>query len=177
MDKSGMDLDGVKGLNRRRRAGAPHWRMLAASGVLLLAIGAVILLISKGSPSEITAKDHARSTAQTSEGDSSGESMTAYEAELSAWITAIISDAHSGHYFANDFEDTYSTAMEWSLVQGMGNMGVTYAASADNKLTDEMLTCMLSYVETTIRGRDAFPFDGTKVQPKATAHCTRLDIK
>jgi hypothetical protein len=62
-------------------------------------------------------------------------------------VSTIISDAHSGRYFSNEYEDTYPRMMEAGMVAGM------ILAAADDKqlssvITDEFLACSLSYVET-----------------------------
>lgn len=175
MDQSHADLPIAQGPPPTEGRRYTRMWMLAASALLLIVLGASIL--TNGSPSdEVAAEAVARLTARTTDGDSSEGSMSAWEAEYVARILAIISDAHSGRYFVNDFEDGYSFGMESALVQGMGRMTDRYTRPAD-KPTDEMVACMLSYVETTIRGHSVFPFDGGKVEPKATAHCTRLGIK
>jgi hypothetical protein len=62
-------------------------------------------------------------------------------------ISAIITDAHSGRYFANKFQHTYPKLMEVGMVEGM-----IESANADPTMTDVMtdafFACSLSYVET-----------------------------
>jgi hypothetical protein len=144
--------------------------IVSASAVLLLVGGAFILPFGKGNSSETTAKDRANLGGHSLRVHRV-RAMSAYEAAWIARITAVIADAHSGRYFTNDFEHTYSAGMESSIVMGMD----TYPVG--KKPTDEMLACMLSYVESTTRGNDAFPMDGDKVGVKATANCSRLGVK
>jgi hypothetical protein len=58
-------------------------------------------------------------------------------------ISAIVADAHSGRYFANTFEDSYPKAAEIGMVTGMA--GTT---DGDPAVSDELLACSLSYIET-----------------------------
>jgi hypothetical protein len=60
-------------------------------------------------------------------------------------ISAIVADAHSGKYFANTFEDSYPKGAEIALVTGMA--GTT---EGDPTVSDELLACSLSYIETHI---------------------------
>jgi len=66
---------------------------------------------------------------------------------------AIIADAHSGKYFSNDFQDTYPKSAEMGMVQGM-----IWKAGGDPTVTvtDPLLACTLSFVETHLTFREAF---------------------
>jgi hypothetical protein len=58
-------------------------------------------------------------------------------------IPAIVADAHSGKYFANTFEDSYPKAAEIGMVTGMAR-----TTDGDPTVTDALLACSLSYIET-----------------------------
>jgi hypothetical protein len=58
-------------------------------------------------------------------------------------ISAIVADAHSGKYFANTFEDSYPKAAEIGMVTGMAR-----TTDGDPTVSDEVLACSLSYIET-----------------------------
>ena len=58
-------------------------------------------------------------------------------------ISAIVADAHSGAYFSNNFEDSYPKAAEIGLVTGMAR-----TTDGDPAVTDALLACSLSYIET-----------------------------
>jgi len=58
-------------------------------------------------------------------------------------ISAIVADAHSGKYFANTFEDSYPKAAEIGMVTGMAR-----TTDGDPTVSDELLACSLSYIET-----------------------------
>lgn len=68
-------------------------------------------------------------------------------------ILAIIADAHSGKYFSNEFQDTYPKSAEMGMVQGM-----IWKADGDPTVTvtDPLLACTLSFVETHLTFREAF---------------------
>jgi hypothetical protein len=73
-------------------------------------------------------------------------------------ISAIVADAHSGRYFSNKFEDTYPKAVEIALVTGMAR------TTADNlTVTDAVLACSLSYLETHLSSMELIKRD-----PKST---------
>jgi hypothetical protein len=58
-------------------------------------------------------------------------------------ISAIVADAHSGTYFSNKFEDSYPKAAEIGMMKGM-----IRAAAGDPTVSDALLACSLSYLET-----------------------------
>ena len=58
-------------------------------------------------------------------------------------ISAIVADAHSGTYFSNKFEDSYPNAAEMGIVTGMAR-----ATEGDPTVSDALLACSLSYIET-----------------------------
>lgn len=58
-------------------------------------------------------------------------------------ISAIVADAHSGKYFSNRFEDSYPKAAEIGIVTGMAR-----TTDGDPTVTDALLACSLSYIET-----------------------------
>ena len=58
-------------------------------------------------------------------------------------ISAIVADAHSGKYFSNTFEDSYPKAAEIGMVTGMAR-----TTDGDPTVSDEVLACSLSYIET-----------------------------
>ena len=58
-------------------------------------------------------------------------------------ISAIVADAHSGKYFSNTFEDSYPKAAEIGMVTGMAR-----TTDGDPTVSDELLACSLSYIET-----------------------------
>jgi hypothetical protein len=58
-------------------------------------------------------------------------------------ISAIVADAHSGKYFSNKFGDSYPKAAEIGMMKGM-----IRATDGDPTVSDALLACSLSYVET-----------------------------
>jgi hypothetical protein len=58
-------------------------------------------------------------------------------------IPAIVADAHSGKYFANTFGDSYPKAAEIGMVTEMAR-----TTDGDPTVSDELLACSLSYIET-----------------------------
>lgn len=58
-------------------------------------------------------------------------------------ISAIVADAHSGEYFSNRYEDSYPKAAELGIVTGMAR-----TTDGDSAVTDALLACSLSYIET-----------------------------
>ena len=55
-------------------------------------------------------------------------------------IDAIVADAHSGQYFANDHADTYPAVFETGFVKG--------GLQSQPDMSDRAAACILSYVET-----------------------------
>ena len=58
-------------------------------------------------------------------------------------VLAIVADAHSGRYFSNTFRDTYPKAAEIGMVTGMAR-----TTDGDPNVSDALLACSLSYIET-----------------------------
>jgi hypothetical protein len=58
-------------------------------------------------------------------------------------ISSIVADAHSGKYFSNKFEDSYPKAAEIGIVTGMAR-----TTEGDPAVSDALLACSLSYIET-----------------------------
>jgi hypothetical protein len=58
-------------------------------------------------------------------------------------ISAIVADAHSGTYFSNKFEDSYPRTAEIGIVTGMAR-----GTEGDPTVSDALLACSLSYIET-----------------------------
>lgn len=58
-------------------------------------------------------------------------------------ISAIVADAHSGTYFSNKFEDSYPKTAEIGIVTGMAR-----TTENDPTVSDALLACSLSYIET-----------------------------
>src|SRR5262245_12867408 len=58
-------------------------------------------------------------------------------------ISSIVADAHSGKYFSNKFEDSYPKAAEIGIVTGMAR-----TTEDDPTVSDALLACSLSYIET-----------------------------
>lgn len=73
-------------------------------------------------------------------------------------ILAIIADAHSGKYFSNKFEDSYPRAVEIALVTGLAT-----ASDGNPTVTDGVLACALSYIETRFSSMELI-----KKDPKST---------
>ena len=71
---------------------------------------------------------------------------------------AIIADAHSGKYFSNKFEDSYPKAVEIALVTGLAT-----ASDGNPTVTDGVLACALSYIETRFSSMELI-----KKDPKST---------
>lgn len=146
--------------------------IFVVKAVLPLVAASVLLLVGREALVVATTAHQAASrhaTASTPRSPAPTGSMSAYEAGLFAWIDAIVADARSGRYFSNDFEDSYSAGAESALVQGMA------LGPVGEKPSDEMLSCMLSYFESTVRAHDAFP-RLQRLRSKATANCLKLDV-
>ena len=84
-------------------------------------------------------------------------------------ISAIVADAHSGKYFSNKFEDSYPKAAEIGIVTGMAR-----TTEADPTVSDALLACSLSYIEThmpltELLGKD--PKSAEKIGIKAGFAC------
>jgi hypothetical protein len=71
-----------------------------------------------------------------------------------ARISAIVADAHSGKYFSNKFEDSYPKAAEIALVTGMAR-----TTDSEPTVTDAVLACTLSYIETHMSSMELFKKD------------------
>jgi hypothetical protein len=73
-------------------------------------------------------------------------------------ILAIVADAHSGKYFSNKFEDSYPKAVEIALVTGLAR-----TTDGNPTVTDGVLACTLSYIETHLSSMELI-----KKDPKST---------
>jgi hypothetical protein len=74
-------------------------------------------------------------------------------------ISAIVADAHSGKYFANTFEDSYPKAAEIGMVTGMAR-----TTDGDPTVSDEVLACSLSYIETNMPLTELLKMDQKSAQ-------------
>ncbi len=83
-------------------------------------------------------------------------------------ISAIVADAHSGKYFANKFEDSYPKAAEIGMMKGM-----IRATDGDPTMSDALLACSLSYVETHVSFMELVtdPKSAKKIGVKAGFAC------
>jgi hypothetical protein len=84
-------------------------------------------------------------------------------------ISAIVADAHSGKYFSNKFEDSYPKAAEIGIVTGMA--GTT---EGDLTVSDALLACSLSYIETHMPLTELLkkdPKSAEKIGVKAALAC------
>ena len=130
----------------------------AAIGVCILLLVSVIWLISETAgdpqPKEVAESDVAQSApldtspnpiTSPSSSTSPGPSTSPIAASDRSRALAIIAEAHSGKYFSNRFEDTYPKQVEVAMVIGM--IGET---DSDPLVTDALLACTLSYVETHV---------------------------
>ena len=83
-------------------------------------------------------------------------------------ILAIVADAHSGTYFSNKFEDSYPKAAEIGMMKGM-----IRATDGDPTMSDALLACSLSYVETHVSFMELVtdPKSGKKIGVKAGFAC------
>ena len=79
-------------------------------------------------------------------------------------ILAIVADAHSGKYFSNRFRDTYPKAAVIGMVSGMAR-----STDGDPKVSDVLLACSLSYIETHLSFTELMTKD-----PKSTQ---RIGVK
>ena len=103
-------------------------------------------------------------------GDASGADTTRHVAGSidPARIDAIVTDAHSGHYFANDHAKTYPAGFETGFVQG--------GLKAQPNTTNRLAACVLSYVETKwafpelMNQQDRF----REIGAEAGVHCARF---
>lgn len=128
----------------------PPVALLAVIGVLALVAGSLVALLVTWDSSATTVEVRAGSThAPTVDDDSPAPTPSPVgTTDRAGRIQTIISDAHSGRYFANDFADTYPAAFERGIVKGM-------TWSPDSKLmSDEFLACMLSYIESYVSADD-----------------------
>jgi hypothetical protein len=83
-------------------------------------------------------------------------------------ISAIVADAHSGKYFSNKFEDSYPKAAEIGMMKGM-----IRATEGDPTMSDALLACSLSYVETHVSFMELVtdPKSAKKIGVKAGFAC------
>ena len=83
-------------------------------------------------------------------------------------ILAIVADAHSGTYFSNKFEDSYPKAAEIGMMKGM-----IRATDGDPTMSDALLACSLSYVETHVSFMELVtdPKSAKKIGVKAGFAC------
>jgi hypothetical protein len=84
-------------------------------------------------------------------------------------ISAIVADAHSGKYFSNTFEDSYPKAAEIGMVTGMAR-----TTDGDPTVSDELLACSLSYIETHMSLTELLkkdPSSAEKIGVKAGIAC------
>ena len=79
-------------------------------------------------------------------------------------ILAIVADAHSGKYFSNKFRDTYPKAAVIGMVTGMAR-----STDGDPNVSDVLLACSLSYIETHLSFTELMTKD-----PKSTQ---RIGVK
>lgn len=129
----------------------------AAIGVCILLLVSVIWLMGETSgdpqPKEVAESDVQTAPLDTSPNPitspssitSPGPSTSPIAASDRSRALAIIAEAHSGKYFSNRFEDTYPKQVEVAMVMGM--IGET---DSDPLVTDALLACTLSYVETHV---------------------------
>ena len=129
----------------------------AAIGVCILLLVSVIWLMGETSgdpqPKEVAKSDVQSAPVDTSPNPitspssitSPGPSTSPIPASDRSRALAIIAEAHSGKYFSNRFEDTYPKQVEVAMVIGM--IGET---DSDPLVTDALLACTLSYVETHV---------------------------
>ena len=130
----------------------------AAIGVSILLLVSVIWLVGETSGDPEPKKVAESDAEQSAPIDTSPSSITSPSAITSpgpgtspsaasdrSRALAIIADAHSGKYFSNRFEDTYPKQVEVAMVMGM--IGQT---DSDPLVTDALLACTLSYVETHV---------------------------
>jgi hypothetical protein len=83
-------------------------------------------------------------------------------------ISAIVADAHSGKYFSNKFEDSYPKAAEIGMMKGM-----IRATDDDPTMSDALLACSLSYIETHVSFMELVtdPRSAKKIGVKAGFAC------
>ena len=84
-------------------------------------------------------------------------------------FSSIVADAHSGAYFSNKFEDSYPRAAEIGIVTGMAR-----TTDGDPTVTDALLACSLSYIETRMTFTELLkkdPKSAEKIGVKAGFAC------
>jgi hypothetical protein len=87
-----------------------------------------------------------------------------------AHVAAILEDAHSGRYFSNDRSDTYEPQFEYGMVRGM------LASPSAETLSDEMVACVVSYIETNVSSGDLLADDRAPEKYGADAARACVDL-
>jgi hypothetical protein len=147
--------------------------VVVAISASIFVLASVIWLLSAatGSPEEKEEEGGARrfATTVTSPVASPSPITTPGPGRERDRILAIIADAHSGKYFSNEFQDTYSKAAEMAMVKGM-----ILRIDDDPITTEPLLACTLSFVETHVSSHQVLshPQSAKKIGLRAGFACS-----